>query len=235
MAIFSKGENDMKKRQSIYVFIICTCLLGLFLVTAFAYKNISIYKMIGEYFKQANENEEKSFISVTSSTLVPLADYHGQVVYQADVNYYKKINVFFSSDATKTLPTEEETLNKILENIILYEEAERLGFTATQSEIDEMVNNAKLAYTLPEGKEILDQYCEGAQMTVNEYFEFLEKQAPRSIARQKLIDSVGQKFCEENGLTFTKVNPPKELVEAREAYISDLFIQAKKDVKYYSD
>lgn len=225
----------MKKRQSIYVFIICTCLLGIFLVTAFAYKNASIYKMMGKYFKQANENEEKSFISVTSSALVPLADYHGQVVYQTDVNFYKKVNGFFSSDVTKTLPTEEETLDKILENMILYEEAERLGFTATQSEIDEMVNNAKLAYTLPEGKEILDQYCEGAQITVDEYFEFLEYQAPRSIARQKLIDSIGQKFCEENGLTFTKVNPPKELVEAREAYINDLFNQAKKDVKYYLD
>lgn len=225
----------MKKRQSIYVFIICTCLLGIFLVTAFAYKNTSIYKMMGKYFKQANENEEKSFISVTSSALVPLADYHGQVVYQTDVNFYKKVNGFFSSDVTKTLPTEEETLDKILENMILYEEAGRLGFTATQSEIDEMVNNAKLAYTLPEGKEILDQYCEGAQITVDEYFEFLEYQAPRSIARQKLIDSIGQKFCEENGLTFTKVNPPKELVEAREAYINDLFNQAKKDVKYYLD
>lgn len=225
----------MKKRQNMYVFIICTCLLGIFLVTAFAYENTSVYKIMGEYFKQANEVEGKNFFSITDSTPIPLADYHGQVVYQTDVNYYKKINGFFSSDMTKVPLTEEETLDKILENMVLYDEAERLGLTATQSEIDEMVNNARLAYTLPEGKEILDQYCEGAQITIDEYFELLENQAPRTIARQKLIDFVGQKFCEENGLTFTKVNPSKELVEAKEAYINDLFNQAKEDIKYYSD
>lgn len=164
-----------------------------------------------------------------------LADYHGQVVYQTDVNYYKKVNGFFSSDVTQTPLTEKEILDKILENMVLYDEAERLGLTATQAEIDEMVSNAKLAYTLPEGKEILDQYCEKAKITVDEYFELLENQAPRTIAQQKLMDFAGQKFCEENGLIFTKVNPPKELVEAKEAYINDLFNQAKEDIKYYSD
>lgn len=71
--------------------------------------------------------------------------------------------------------------------------------------------------------------------TLEEYFELLEKQAPRAIARQKLLDAFGQEYCEENGLTFTKVNPPAEMVEAREAYVDELMTKAAGEITYYTD
>lgn len=61
------------------------------------------------------------------------------------------------------------------------------------------------------------------------------KSATRAIARQKLLDAFGQEYCEENGLTFTKVNPPAEMVEAREAYVDELMTKAAGEITYYTD
>ena len=97
-----------------------------------------------------------------------------------------------------------------------------------------MVENAKQGYALPEGKALLEEYCQWAGITVDEYFGELEAQASRTIARQKLLNAVGEESCEENGLTFTKVNPSPELKQAQETYVADLFAQARDEITYYN-
>lgn len=162
-----------------------------------------------------------------------LAEYHGEKVYQADVERYQQnVDALSSGGAADPLTT-EEALNEILRNTVLLEEAQRLGYEATQAEIDAMVENVELSYSMPEGKEMIDQYCQKVGITVEEYFALMEEQAPRSIARQKLLNAVGEAYCEEHGLTFTRVNPPEEMVEAREAYVADLFAQAQDEITYY--
>lgn len=162
-----------------------------------------------------------------------LAEYHGEKVYQADVEAYSDTARLLAG-ADAELPTEREILTEFLQNMVLLEEAQRLGYAATQDEIDAMVEGAKQAYALPEGKALLEQYCEAAGMTMDEYFAELEAQEPRTIARQKLLDAVGEEFCEENGLTFTKVNPPPELMQAKKDYVADLFAQAQDEIIYYN-
>ena len=49
----------------------------------------------------------------------------------------------------------------------------------------------------------------------------------------KLLDAVGKQYCDEHGLTFTKVNPPQEMLDARDAYVAQLFAQAEGDITYY--
>ena len=92
----------------------------------------------------------------------------------------------------------------------------------------------KQSYALPEGKALLEEYCQWAGITVDEYFVNLETQAPHTIARQKLLNAVGEEFCEENGLTFTKINPPPELMQAPKDYVADLFAQARDEITYYN-
>lgn len=162
-----------------------------------------------------------------------LAEYHGEKVYQADVEAYSDTARLLAG-ADAELPTEREILTEFLQNMVLLEEAQRLGYAATQDEIDTMVEGAKQAYALPEGKALLEQYCEAAGITMDEYFAELEALAPRTIARQKLLDAVGEEFCEENGLTFTKVNPPSELIQAKKDYVADLFAQAQDEIIYYN-
>ena len=118
---------------------------------------------------------------------------------------------------------------------MLVEEAEKLGLSATNSEIEEMVNAAKLSYEIPEGKELLDQYCKGAEISIEEYYEILRAQAPSTIARQKLKDYIGKEYCIKNGIKFTKVNPSPDMVEAVDQYIQKLFDSNKKHITYYID
>lgn len=162
-----------------------------------------------------------------------LAEYHGKKVYQVDVETYSDTTRLLAGEGAE-LPTEREILTELLQNTVLLEEAQRLGYAATQDEIDTMVENAKQGYALPEGKALLEEYCRWAGITVDEYFVELEAQASSSIARQKLLNAVGEEFCEENGLTFTKVNPPPELLQAQETYVADLFAQARDEITYYN-
>lgn len=163
-----------------------------------------------------------------------LAEYHGEKVYQADVERYQQNVDAISSGGAADLPTTEEALNEILRSMVLLEEAQRLGYEATQAEIDAMVENAELSYAIPEGKEMIDQYCQKVGITAEEYFALLEEQAPRNIARQKLLNAVGEAYCEEHGLTYTRVNPPAEMLEAREAYVADLLAKAQDEITYYN-
>lgn len=212
----------MKKKYGFLAIAICVCLFMIFLVGVGAF----------EHFSEAKEQDNADVAEFDESRL--LAEFHGEKVYQADVEYYQNMNQLFSAGAGDTKTT-QEILTEILQNMVLFDEAQRLGYAATQEEIDAMVENVKRFYSIPEGKEMIERYCEAANITVDAYFEYLEAQAPRVIARQKLLNAVGKEFCEEHGLTFTKVNPPEEMVAAREAYIAELFAQAKDEIIYYID
>ena len=199
----------MKQKRFPPVIVSCVCLLGMFLGMG-----LSGCSSPGQPNTPGHSAEPGL-----------LAEYHGEKVYQADVERYQQ-----DVDGMTT----EEALNEILRNTVLLEEAQRLGYTATQAEIDAMMENVEVTYSMPEGKEMIDQYCQKAGITVEEYFARLEEQAQRTIARQKLLDAVGEAYCEKHGLTFTKVNPPEEMVEAQEAYVADLFAQAQAEITYHN-
>ena len=148
------------------------------------------------------------------------------------VDYEKNIS---GLGITLKAKTDLDIVNGIAKNLILYEEAVRLGFSATEAEVEALIENAKLAYTIPEGKKIADDFCKGAGITFEEYLDIYRKQLPQSIARQKLIDAVGKKYCEANGLEFTKVNPPKEMLDAQEAYKCELFDKHRDKIEYFID
>lgn len=146
---------------------------------------------------------------------------------------------FNCTQANKLSGTEvqdlRETVDKMIENTILLEEAERLGFAATPEEIEEHVEASRAGFATPEGKKIIDEYCAELGISTEEYFERLREQLPRTIARQKLRDEVGRKYCESVGIEFTKINQPAEVGEAVEKYIADLVAQNRKHITYYFD
>lgn len=206
----------MKKRRHILMIAVVLCLLA----TALA----------GAYWNAQQEADSLPSSAVDAS--LPLAEFQGEKVYRSDVENQMRS---FSALGTENQKTEKEMLMEILQNMVLYQEAIRLGYAATQSEIDALVTNNKQTYDIPEGKAMIDQYCANADITVDEYFAYLEAQVPRTIARQKLLDAVGKQYCDQHGLTFTKVNPPKEMADAQDAYVTELFAQAQREIIYYTD
>ena len=159
---------------------------------------------------------------------------YGDIIITADaIEYKRQLKNLLSNDAAEKHKTDFEIINRIIIDQMLFEEAERRGLLATKEEIEAMVNGAIKAYSLPQGKEIMDPYFEGAGITFEEYLAMLRAQAPRTIARQKVIDAVGREYCEAHGIEFTKMNPPAELVAAQEAFIQKLFEENKHKIEYF--
>ena len=215
----------MRKKTIVVCLIICLSMLLVITGVASAVSKDDRFHLAGLFFNSANDNK------LRDTTIV--ASYNGQDITTNTVDYQRKMNIFRSEEAAKEYDTDIQIVNRIIESMLILEEAERLGFAATDAEIEEMVANTTGVYAMPEGKKIIDAYCKGAGITVEEYFELQREQAPRVIARQKLMDAVGKQYCDENGLTFTKVNPPKEMLQAQEAYIEKLFAEHKADIVYY--
>lgn len=220
----------MKKRIICLLSIICICIVGVgvFTIFASATEGQSPLYALGQFFKTAN-NES------TKNDYVVMAKYNGTDITSTVVNYQRNANVIRNESAAAENKSDLDIINNIIENLILLEEAERLGLSATEAEIESLMQSAKVGYSIPEGKKIIDDFCEGAGISYEEYLEIYRNQLPRTIARQKLLDAVGKQFCEANGLMFTKVNPPKEMVAAQELYIQELFEKNKDKIEYYFD
>ena len=51
--------------------------------------------------------------------------------------------------------------------------------------------------------------------------------------RQRLRDTLGEQYCEEHGLTFTKVNPPQEMMDYVNACLDGLLDTYAGEITYY--
>lgn len=155
-----------------------------------------------------------------------LAEYHGQEVSRAMVDYQQKLAGGRS---------EREIVDTILRGYMMVEEAEARGLAATQEEIDEMVEAPRRAYESGEMSEnnVLDEYCAGLGITIEEYFAQLREQAPENLAHAKLRDALAREYCEAHGLEYRLGAQPDEVNAAVEEALNALFEAHKAEIVYY--
>lgn len=166
-----------------------------------------------------------------TSSLAPeevVAEYKGQPILASQLAQWRASYRLTGAQP----PSDPELLRQLVENLVLEEEATRRGLAATQGELDDMVQSVKDSYELPKGKEILDNYCKNAGITLEQYFDQVREVAPSILARRKLETALGEEYCREHGMEYTTVNPPKELTEAVEQAV-DKLIQAQADEIHY--
>jgi hypothetical protein len=221
------------KRKPIIICILVVAVL-VCAITAFASPaDENIFYQAGRSLKAFLSRTENSEMQNSNETIV--AKYNGTPITAASVEHNRKMNILRGEASASEYDTDFNIINKIIESLILLEEAERLGFAATAEEIEATMNNAIETYSYPQGKEMIDSFLEGAGISFDEYMDLVREQVPRNIARQKLIDAIGRQYCEEHGLEFTKINPPAEMVAAQKAYIEQLFEQNKDKIEYFID
>ena len=51
--------------------------------------------------------------------------------------------------------------------------------------------------------------------------------------RQRLRDTLGQEYCQQHGLEFTKVNPPEQMTKYVDQYLDNLLEAHRSEIKYY--
>ena len=167
-----------------------------------------------------------------TSSLAPeevVAEYKGQPILASQLAQWRESYRLTGAQP----PSDQELLRQLVENLVLEEEATRRGLAATQDEIDDMVQSVKDSYELPEGKEILDNYCKDAGITLEQYFDQVREVAPSILARRKLETALGQEYCQEHDLEYTTVNPPEELTEAVDQAIEELIEAQADEIQYF--
>ena len=70
-------------------------------------------------------------------------------------------------------------------------------------------------------------------ITTEQYFDMVAEQLPRRMLRQRLRDTLGQEYCAQHGLEFTKVNPPEQMTKYVEQYLDNLLEAHRSEIKYY--
>lgn len=205
----------MKSKKIVITFVIvvtiaAACAIGI------GAEEIGLFKEAGQLYKQAMEDDGSQVA----------AEYNGKKLLMSRIEY----------ERTLTDESDYEIAKRLIENTIIYEKAVEFGCAATQEEIDAAMQSQKDNYNQSDYvKQALDDYCEGLGITIEQYWVNLEEYISHPIARQKLRDELGRRWCEENGEEFTKVNPPQEMLDAIEKTCAEIIESRQDEVVYYVD
>ena len=135
------------------------------------------------------------------------------------------------SDALKLF---EEGTKLVSQCGTLLDEAEQRGLSVTQEEVDaEMAGQRKNYEEYEEVRSYIEEWCTKMGITTEQYFDMVAEQLPRRMLRQRLRDTLGQEYCAQHGLEFTKVNPPEQMTKYVEQYLDNLLEAHRSEIKYY--
>ena len=135
------------------------------------------------------------------------------------------------SDALKLF---EEGTKLVSQCGTLLDEAEQRGLSVTQEEVDaEMAGQRKNYEEYEEVRSYIEEWCTKMGITTEQYFDMVAEQLPRVILRQRQRDTLGQEYCAQHGLEFTKVNPPEQMTKYVDQYLDNLLEAHRSEIKYY--
>lgn len=160
------------------------------------------------------------------------ATYRGEPIMQSVVENQKETAELRNNTAAEAV-SEREIIDRIIANMIVLEEAEKRGLTATEEEVETFLADTVYAsYEMPEGKEIIDSYCASAGLTYEEYVQSVREQAPTIIAKAKWEEAIAREYCDANGIEFDSMNPGQEVIDAINDRKAELLEAHRGDIVY---
>lgn len=160
------------------------------------------------------------------------ATYRGEPIMQSVVENQKETAELRNNTAAEAV-SEREIIDRIIANMIVLEEAEEWGLTATEEEVETFLADTVYAsYEMPEGKEIIDSYCASAGLTYEEYVQSVREQAPKIIAKAKWEEAVAREYCDANGIEVDSMNPGQEVIDAVNDRKAELLEANRGDIVY---
>lgn len=161
----------------------------------------------------------------------PVAATYGETQIRQSLVDYEKQNLQ-AMNGHQTV-TDREAAEQLLLNLAMLDEAEQLGLSVTQEEVDAAFAVQKQNYeNNDEVRQYIDDWCEQTGVTADDYFRAVQEQLSRVMLRQKLRDALGEAYCKEHGLTFTKVNPPAEMESYVQDYLDGLLKKYSSKITY---
>ena len=227
------------------IIIITSCIIVVTLcIVAIASDTFNIFK-VGEYYNEVRNDTKKEVVATYNENQVTLAE----LKYQKNINKMgentlKELENAGASeevieDVLKSInETDIDIVNRILIGFILLEEAEVKGVSATKEEVNEFISSAKKTYEeFPESKAQIDSFCEGAGITVEEYWNDIESQSFATLSRQKLKNHFIAEYCRDNGFSVDNhsLEERRKIDEAYDNYSYELLAAHKDEIVYYID
>ena len=213
----------MKKRVLMIIGITMVALIVVS-VSVFATQKQNMNYYLGRLFQEMQ--------SVVVSKEDVLAEYKGEQLVLSVVEYYQEIWSQQLPDNQRL--SERETIDQIMKSVILRKEAQDRGITATKKEIEEKVAVHKQLYKEKEIiRESIDAFCDGAGISVDDYFALLYDQSYNSIIKAKLSMQIQEEYCRRQGVKLETSDVPQEVQEAVQKEINQIVEQGMLDVIYY--
>ena len=161
-----------------------------------------------------------------------LATYKERNVTAGMVTYWQEVEVMtYSADGTihTEKPTKQEVVDRVLRSLILLDEAEQAGLTATDEQVNAAIAEQKsIAEEYPEIREQLEEYWEAAGMTEETYWTLLQQSFYEELTIANLQAILMTEY-EEAGMT------EEEAKAAYEAYKNGLIETHQDQITYYLD
>lgn len=161
-----------------------------------------------------------------------LATYKERNVTAGMVTYWQEVEVMtYSADGTihTEKPSKKEVVDRVLRSLILLDEAEQAGLTATDEQVNAAIAEQKsIAEEYPEIREPLEEYWEAAGMTEETYWTLLQQSFYEELTIANLQAILMTEY-EEAGMT------EEEAKAAYEAYKNGLIETHQDQITYYLD
>ena len=161
-----------------------------------------------------------------------LATYKERNVTAGMVTYWQEVEVMtYSADGTihTEKPSKKEVVDRVLRSLILLDEAEQAGLTATDEQVNAAIAEQKsIAEEYPEIREQLEEYWEAAGMTEETYWTLLQQSFYEELTIANLKAILMTEY-EEAGMT------EEEAKAAYEAYKNGLIETHQDQITYYLD
>ena len=161
-----------------------------------------------------------------------LATYKERNVTAGMVTYWQEVEVMtYSADGTihTEKPSKKEVVDRVLRSLILLDEAEQAGLTATDEQVNAAIAEQKsIAEEYPEIREQLEEYWEAAGMTEETYWTLLQQSFYEELTIANLQAILMTEY-EEARMT------EEEAKAAYEAYKNGLIETHQDQITYYLD
>lgn len=188
----------------------------------------------GDHFSKAQSIGRLTLQKESSSAGDVLATYRGQNITHAMVQNQVAADAL-TATGLQADKSEKAVFDRLLMGLVLVGEAEDKGLAATQEEIDAFMSMQKENYTQsPEVKKNIDDYCTGAQITIDEYWAKLEQQAYRMLSRSNLRKQFEAEYCAEIGRTedLNSQEYTDEMQAAYDQYCTGLLKSHETEIVY---
>lgn len=182
-----KGASRMSKKRVVLLVAVIAAIIGL-LVYAAA-NDASILRQYGISIREQKDKSDDTKV---------VASFREYDFTEKDINVRLAMNRATGGEMAEK-DTTEEVVEQLVIGKLMLDEAEKMGLTATEEEVERELSNLKEGYnSTPEAKEMIDEYCAGAGITLEEYWAEIEQSMPDLVSRGKLQNAMYEAFLAEH-------------------------------------